>query len=411
MQFGSKTFLYLTIFGSTLFTACDDDDDNVDNPGDNLEVPDNYEFTRNNASTVSFSGQTIRIGMANELAAELGNTQTTVQQLQEMYANQAAGGGDVNPFNSAELNNSDKSLRSKTAASFDYFNSNASESAQIRSEFETYLQEQVNTVYVNKDSAAAPGKAGQIADGSSVRYVNGLGLEPNQQWSKGLIGALMTDQMLNNYLGTAVLDEGQNRSNNDNGVTEEGVNYTTMEHKWDEAYGYLFGNAPDPADPLATLGEDDDYLNKYLGRVEGDDDFAGIANTIFTAFKRGRAAIVAGDYEERDRQANVLRREVSRIIAIRAVYYLQNGKEQIAQGKFGSAFHDLSEGYGFITSLRYTRNPQTDAPYFSATEVDDMVDQLLGDGPNGLWNVTTANLDALSAQIAARFDFTVEEAQ
>ena len=37
----------------------------------------------------------------------------------------------------------------------------------------------------------------------------------------------------------------------------------------------------------------DSFLSKYLDKVEGDSDFAGIADDIYDAFKLGRAAIVA----------------------------------------------------------------------------------------------------------------------
>ena len=113
---------------------------------------------------------------------------------------------------------------------------------------------------------------------------------------------------------------------------EEGKSYTTMEHKWDEAYCYLFGVSSDESDPLATLGEDA-FLNKYLSRVERDSDFEGIAQQVFDAFKLGRAAIVAGDYSVRDEQANIIRELISKVIAVRAVYYLQQGKNGIPNGR------------------------------------------------------------------------------
>ncbi len=51
----------------------------------------------------------------------------------------------------------------------------------------------------------------------------------------------MTDQILNNYLSPAVLDAGDNVTKNDNDILADGKDYTTMEHKWDEAFGYLYG--------------------------------------------------------------------------------------------------------------------------------------------------------------------------
>ena len=218
----------------------------------------------------------------------------------------------------------------------------------------------------------------------------------------------MADQMLNNYLGIAVLDAGDNQTNNDNDVLESGKNYTTMEHKWDEAYGYLFGTATSESNPVPTIGDDDSFLNKYLGRVDGDDDFTGIAQEIYDAFKLGRAAIVAKNYTVRDEQAAIIRQKVSEVIAIRAVYYLQQGKSQLGSS-MGGAFHDLSEGFGFVYSLRFTRNPDTSASYFTKSEVDGFIDDLQA-GNDGFWSITGTTLDAISQAIADKFDFTVAEA-
>jgi hypothetical protein len=251
---------------------------------------------------------------------------------------------------------------------------------------------------------------GQIAEGSTARYVNAKGLEYDQAFVKGLLGALMTDQILNNYLSTAVLDAGQNIENNTNEITEEGKDYTTMEHKWDEAYGYIFGNAPNTANPLLSVGEDDNYLNKYLGRQEGDPDFAGASQRVFDAFALGRAAIVAKDYELRNEQIEIIREEISEMIGIRAVYYLQIAKIGFNNGDIGAALHDLSEAYGFVYSLRFTRNPDTNAPNFSSEEVDAYLTQMLESSQNGLWDISFETLDELSNTIAARFNFTVVEA-
>lgn len=217
----------------------------------------------------------------------------------------------------------------------------------------------------------------------------------------------MVDQICNNYLSPAVLDAGENIANNDAGIVEDGTSYTTMEHKWDEAYGYLFGAATDTSDPLATLGEDS-FLNKYLLRVEGDADFAGIAADIFEAFKLGRAAIVAGAYTVRDEQADILKEKIAQVIAIRAVYYLQNGKNALANQDFGGAFHDLSEGFGFVYSLRFTRQTNSTEPYFTKTEVDGFINELTAE--NGFWDLDAATLDQMSEAIAAKFSFTVAQA-
>ncbi|WP_374957663.1 DUF4856 domain-containing protein [Gilvibacter sp.] len=400
----------LILAATVLFASCSDDDNTepiVDNGGVDIEAPLTYSFDRDGATTVAFDGQTTRIRMAEEVVeALLDFDNATAESLSAMYNHQE---GESN-FQDAALNASGKNLSSKTAASRDYFFANTAESAAIRAAFESYLEKQVTEVFPGELQAAEPGVAGQLADGSATRWVAPNGLEYNQLWIKGLIGALMTDQMINNYLSPAVLDEADNIENNDNEVVEDGKNYTTMEHKWDEAYGYLFGNSPSASNPLATLGDDDSFLNKYLGRVENDADFAGIAQELFDAFKLGRAAIVGKNYQLRDEQAAIIQERISEIIAIRAVYYLEQGRLALEQENYGTAFHDLSEGYGFIYSLRFTRNTVTGAPYFNRTEVDAMLAQLMEQGPNGLWDVTPAILSDLAETIAAKFSFTVAQA-
>ena len=397
----------LFLLGMTIFfVACGDNEE----PTPEIEVPTTYNFERDGASSISFSGQTTRIQMGQELIDAMKDFSVTEEALLEMYANETASGGDANPFAEASLNESTKSVRSKVAASADFFSSNTVDAASIKADFATWISAQVTEVFPNENEIAEPGKAGQIADGTSTRYINAKGLEYDQAVNKGLIGGLMTDQALNNYLGTAVLDAGDNRALNDAGTVEEGSTYTTMEHKWDEAYGYLYGTSADATNPNVTIGDDDSFLSKYIGRVEGDSDFEGIAADIWDAFKMGRAAIVAGDYTIRDEQAAIIREKISTIIAIRAVYYLQQGKNGIVNGNMGGAFHDLSEGFGFIYSLQFTRQPNTTTAYFSKTEVDTFISDLMGDGENGLWDVTPATLDAISNAIAAKFDFTVDQA-
>lgn len=396
-----RALLYLPLIG-LLSTSCSTDDD-ATTTSTTVETPASYSFSRNDESTVAFDGQTTRIAMAEAIVSAMNDFDgTTTELLLDMYAN------NNNPFTDPSLNESSKSVKSKVAASQDYFSSQAATAATIRAQFEDYFMRQVNEVFPAQMTVAAPGVAGQIDDGSNTRYINAIGLEYDQAVAKGLIGALMLDQTLNNYLSPAVLDQATNRVDNDNGVLVGGKNYTNMEHKWDEAFGYVYGASPDPANANATVGADDSFINKYLGRLEGDEDFAGTATALFDAFKLGRAAIVAKDYELRDLQANRIQDILSELIAIRSVYYLQQAKIAFANNDLGAAFHDLSEGYGFIHSLQFTKDTNTNQPYFSRAEVLDFIDQLTqGDG---FWDVTATTLDELSQTIAAPFDFTVDQA-
>jgi hypothetical protein len=173
-----------------------------------------------------------------------------------------------------------------------------------------------------------------------------------------------------------------------------------MEHKWDEAYGYIYG------------AEGGLFWDSYINQVNADSDFNTLKEEIELAFRKGRAAIVANNYTIRDEQIAIIKSKLALVPAVRAVYYLKEGKAKLVTDNGAKAFHALSEAYGFIMSIRYTQNPNTNAPYMSKSEVDALLAELVG-GTNGLWDVDYLNshLDEIASDIAVRFGFTVEQAE
>jgi hypothetical protein len=323
--------------------------------------------------------------------------------LSEMYAN------TNNRFVGTGLNTSGKQLKDKTAASKDYFTlylggGSITEQVSVRDLFETQFD---NAETASQGTNAAAGIAGVYLDGTSKRLFAANGLEPQQVLLKGMMGACLLDQIVNNYLSVNKLDEGTNKTNNTNKVLEAGKTYTTIEHNWDEAYGYVYG-----ADNLTVTPNVVKFWSSYINQVNADVDFNTTKTDIDLAFRKGRAAIVANDYATRDTQIDIIKTKLALVPAVRAVFYLQEGKVKMAQGDNGAkAFHALSEAYGFIMCLRYTNKPGTNNPYFSKTEVDTMLASLTS-GTNGLWAIDTLGpkLDALSTQIATKFGFTVAQA-
>jgi len=209
-------------------------------------------------------------------------------------------------------------------------------------------------------------------------------MEIDQLFIKSLIGALCLDQITNNYLTATKLDGG---SNDATGL--QAGEYTDMEHYWDEGFGYLYGR-DDQENPVLGLGV---VLNKYLGKVNNTVAHAGIADVIYDAFKLGRAAIVAGDYVVRDQQSAIIKSNLDKVIAQKASDYLRGGADIISSGADrADAFHDLSEGYGFVLSLQFT-------DYFSTNDVNDMLDQL--EAGNGFWDITSDELNSMASTIEA----------
>jgi hypothetical protein len=349
---------------------------------DGVSAPASYTFNRGGNPSVSYGGQTTRIQMAKELSSALKDNTKTDVQLAAMF-NHAQNDTD---FSDAALNSSSKNIRGKAGSSVDFFDGEV-EGVTIKTYFDNLIDGQFTNVFPNWATNAVSGTAGQIADGSSTRYVNAKGVEYNQVFAKGLIGALQVDQALNSYMSRVV---------NDDNTTVSSDNYTTMEHHFDEAYGYLMNS------------EDDSFFSKYLTKVDTNPVFTGIESEIGQAFRIARQAIVDQKYAVRDQAIEVLRYQVSRAVAVRTIYYLQAGKAQIDPATMGGAFHDLSEGMGFVYSLRFLRKSDVKETYFTKSEVDGFLADM--NAGNGLWDVTPATLDAICEDIAEKFDFTVAQA-
>ena len=81
--------------------SCSSDDDSPRDNGDkksDFEIPENYTFKRNNTSTVSFTGQALRIKMVKEILGNFENFNGATQtSLSNMFAN------ENNPFSNPDL--------------------------------------------------------------------------------------------------------------------------------------------------------------------------------------------------------------------------------------------------------------------------------------------------------------------
>jgi hypothetical protein len=356
-----------------------------------VNAPATYAFTRNGESTVTFGGQSTRLAQSNELYAAL-NAQTgvDVDALNLMFA----GGSDGKSAGFADetLNGTTKLLRSKTSAS-----AMRGSSAVKASLFDAWIQEYVNDVMPNYGVDAAPGQAG--AFGSYA--FNAKGHEIDQLFFKGLIGAFTLDQIVNNYIDSAYLES--YKEDNTNDVISGSSNpYTTMEHKWDEGFGYLYGHA---GEDIATAGSTPsgggNLLMKYFKKVNSSDTKdPQIANDVYNAFITGRAAIAAKNYTVMDAQSAIIKQKLSSVIGHFAIHYLSGAITNIGTSTGADrlpAFHGLSEGYGFILSLQFT-NDGTDSPYFTKDEVDTYLTQI-----DDFYTVDTATLQAIHDEIKTRF--------
>ena len=372
------TLLPLILISFT-FTSCDDDDDNNDPVVPAIQAPDTYSFERNNESTVSYSGQTTRLEQADELYAALNSEGSTAAALDLMFnGSDGSSAGFANDL----LNGTSKIIGSKTASS------TLAGSATTKERFNQYIADFASNVAPNWNMDAAPGMPGSITspDGGSTYQINAMGQELDQLFFKGLIGAFTLDQIVNNYIHPNQLDSGTRIDDNDNGVLSDGKPYTDMEHKWDEGFGYLYGQEGDLDDVGATVGSmpagSGNLLMKYFKKVNADGGYEpGIGQTVYDAFIMGRTAIVNRDYDLREAQADIIQVELSKVVGYYAIHYLNDYLAKVEEGNVAKAHHSLSEAYGFILSLQFTNNGN-DEPYMSKGDVEYFLDTYFADFHN-----------------------------
>ncbi|WP_425637912.1 DUF4856 domain-containing protein [Algoriphagus yeomjeoni] len=301
-----------------------------------INAPATYVFERDGASTVNYQGQTDRLNMLSEVKSYLvtgdQGQALSLQKLLDMYSNTNS------PFSSQELNQATtKQLENKTnAAQIDFFKGLMANAAEVSED-----------VAANS-TAAGEGIAGRIERGNTGNFVNvnEKGWEFTQLIEKGLMGAVFYDQIFNSYLTDAKIGDAVD---NDNLV--EGKNYTTMEHHWDEAFGYWGVPTDFPkGDPVLTP----EYKRFWANYTNGRDGLLNVNQPLMDAYILGRAAIVANDHTVKKEQVEVIIDLHELVSAATAVHYINDAMDYLSSGDQGNLFHSLSEAYTFVSALQFS---------------------------------------------------------
>ncbi len=227
---------------------------------------------------------------------------------------------------------------------------------------------------------ATKGVAGKLGG----YMVTAKGIEPGQIIQKGLIGAFQLD-----YIGNVLLTAGLNA---DNTVEVSGKNYTALEHNWDEAYATLTtsdiiytGYTP------TTTPRTESFLGAYIWEYNRAN-----YDKIYLAFLKGRAAIVNNNRTELNKQALFIRTQFETAIAEAALGYLTKwGDPTYTDDKRA---HAISEGLGFIYSMRFCTVNKVDASFS-----DSLLNDLIGSA-NGAWDLTPAKTAAATVKIKTKFN-------
>lgn len=342
---------------------------------DLIDAPDTYSFSRDGASTVSYSGQTERLDMLAAMKDYLKQGDAgeviTEQALLDMFENAGGDGGGHFAFTS------EKQLKNKAFApdlDDELFENIFADAAEA-------------SVAGNAGTVAEDGTAGLLTreNSGNTILVDARGREFTQLVEKGLMGSVFYNQIHNVYLTD---DRIGPEVENDELV--EGKNYTAMEHHWDEAFGY-WGAPVDFRSDWPEEREDEDRFWAHYSN--GADDELGTNDAIMGAYIMGRTAIVNDDSAVKNAQRDVLYEQHELVAAATAVHYINDTLRHLDEGSVGEAFHTLSEAWAFVNALRYS-------PRRAITL--DQIDQIMNDdfGADGnFWNVTPAGLNAAKATL------------
>jgi hypothetical protein len=323
-------------------------------------------------STVDFSSGNNRYKMFQALNVFIstsisGNKEIDAAVLKGMFDNTGNRFAD-----STKLNTSGVQLRNIVASSWPTADAEA-----VRKRFDDTFNE---AALASKSitSVAEAGKAGKVG----TYLVNTLGVEPIQVIQKSLIGSMQYD-----YIANVLLTKGLEA---DNKTVVTGKNYTQLEQNWDEAYGLL------TLSPIFHAGATDAVRGSAefgLGSYTWEYNKEAYAK-IYPAFLKGRAAIVNNDKAELKVQADYIKAAFEKAIANSAVNYI---KKTIDATTPATQIHPISEGLGFIYSLRFLKINGGDAAFSDARLAEVL------SSPKGVWELSVTKLTAASDAIKAKF--------
>ncbi|RYM35938.1 DUF4856 domain-containing protein [Brumimicrobium glaciale] len=329
-------------------------------------VPTSYSFTdANGNSTVSYGGQIDRLSQLEEMVVVMKSgtgAMVSEQTLLDMYANTGDNGAGNFSFSSS------KQLEDKTF----------SNDVQL---FKSWMAD-LSAASNDFAETAASGQAGVLTSGTSNYLFDANGYEPVQLIEKGLMGAVFMNQAVNGYFADAKMNV-----DNTNAVdAANGKFYTTMEHHFDEAFGY-FGVATDFPSSIPS-----NFWGKYCDKRDADLNSNSI---MMNNFLKGRAAISNDDMATRNAAIKQIRLMWETISAKQAVYYLNSAKAQLGSDN-AKAFHALSEAYAFAWNLRY-------APLETRrmSQMDHTI--LMNMFPANMWDISVADINAIVTTIDGNF--------
>ncbi len=322
-------------------------------------VPTTYNF-----SNANFADATTRLGMYTEISNLMKNALTgtfDATKAKAMLTNTGA------PFATAAYNTSNIQLADQFSSGF---------KADVNNFIDSLAK--ASNAYPTAASRGVAGVGVSNANAATIYAETSLGLNYAQVFNKGLMGGLVTYQIV------TTMDAIANQTI-DNKTVVNGE--TAMEHAWDMAFGYWGVPIDFPTNKTGA---------KLWGSYSTQVDAGYHANQILMdAFLKGRAAISAKDNATFVAQAKIIITTMERLTGAAALQEVQETKAAISDPVVRNS--RMSEMYGFVYSLKY--NPKrviTDAQY----------NALLALFPaKTFWDLTLDQVNAIRDAVANQYGF------
>lgn len=230
----------------------------------------------------------------------------------------------------------------------------------------------------------------------NIAFANEKGLVVAEMFNGIIWGGIYLDKILNVHLNDSLYKDSRLRTEHERTALLPGRNYTELEHHWDLAYGYYQYWLPYvQGSGLPLLRE---------SRIK-----------LYNAFARGRLALTEYRYDEVLQQLQVIRAELSKVAAVRAMNLLVS---DVTVGNLDEDINNalvfLSQACGAVYGLQFTVQ-ESGKPHLSYEQVKAYINELTAG--NGLWEkqrllgdeTMTGSLKYVAAQIGKTYGLTLND--
>lgn len=250
-----------------------------------------------------------------------------------------------------------------------------------------------------RNRRAKPGQGGYVGThigDVNIAFANEKGVVVAELFNGVVWGGIYLDKILNIHLNDSLYNDAQLRREHESTSLLPGRNYTQLEHHWDLAYGYYQYWLPFiQTSGLSVLRE---------SRIK-----------IYNAFALGRQALTEFRYDEVQKQLLLIRAELSKVAAVRAMSLLV-GEITLANldEDINNALVFLSKGCGAVYGLQFTLQA-SGKPHLSYEEATHYIAQLTAG--YGLWDkqrllgaeTTEGSLRNVAAAIGRHYGLTLDD--